>query len=503
MTAGSSAPPVVRAGPVRRWIRRTRSAHRDRGESAGTAYLLVFLAVVVGGLVHRYLRAVFWPVAPNASALAGVALFLVVLGTLHPALRRLGPVALSRPATSWLLTAPLSRRVLLLPALWLAAVSAGGAAGLATLAIVGHVAPRPVPGQAEVILPAIGALAGVGVLLVAMAAQAGRRRAAWLDGAASLVLAAGLAGLVVDSAVDLPPAAGAWPDDTGLLAVAGALALAVTTGLVAAVRGLAGTPNDRILEAAATAGTLLDSAHGVEPSFVTDLVQRRYWARRRLRSARLRRRVPVLIAQDLLLVRRRPGRLVALAGAVALPALLASAPPWLLAVAVLAGGTVAAGTSTATVRTDAGNPVLLRLLGLGSRAAIAQRLCVPGVLAALWCTAALTVLRLLDVLPAGPWWALGLVLGPVGAVIAVRRARAGFVDNGLLPIDTPMGTLATGPLIGVVVGIDMLVLGLPTVLLIAVGGPLTWAGVTGQAVAAALGVWAYLRLTTSPRRVDL
>jgi hypothetical protein len=503
VTARSAAQPVVRAGPVRRWIRRTRSAHRGRGESAGTAYLLVLLAAVVGGLVHRQLRAVFWPVAPNASALAGVALTLVVLGALYLALRRMGPVALSRPATSWLLTAPLSRRGLLLPALWLAAMLAGGAATLAAFGIVGHVAPRPVPGRAEVLLPAIGALTGVGTLLVAMVAQAGRRRAAWLDGAAYLMVAAGLAGLVADSVLNVPRAAGAWPPDPLLLTVAGTLGLTVTAGLVAAVRGLAGTPNDRILEAAATAGTVFDSAYGVEPSFVTELVERRYWARRRLRSMRLWHRVPVLVAQDLLLVRRRTGRLLWLAGAAALPALLTSGPSWLFAVAVLAGGAIAAGTSTATVRTDAGNPVLLRLLGLGSRAAIAQRLCVPGVLAALWCAAALTVLRALDALPAGPWWALGIGLGPVGAVIAVRRARAGFVDNGLLPLDTPMGTLATGPLIGVMVGIDMLVLGLPTVVLIASGGPLTWTVVALQAVAAALGVWAYLRFTTSPQRVDL
>ena len=58
-----------------------------------------------------------------------------------------------------------------------------------------------------------------------------------------------------------------------------------------AVRRLATTPNDRILEASKTAGTLFDSAYGVEPSFVTEMVERRYWIHRKLRSRRLWRRV--------------------------------------------------------------------------------------------------------------------------------------------------------------------------------------------------------------------
>jgi hypothetical protein len=506
MTLASPAPPrpaVVRLGPVRRWIRRTRSAHRDRGETAGTLYFLVFFVAVVGSMLYDQVRALFWPVHPGASVPAGLALVLTGLALLHLTLRRLGPLALSRPATSWLLTAPVSRRALLLPALWLATAGAATAGALGVLLIVGHVAPRPVPGRSEVLLPVLGALAGIGVLLVALATQAGRRRAAWLDGAAQLLLALGLGGLVTDAALGGPRSTGGWPPDHLLLTAVGALGLVVGAGLLTVVRGLAATPNDRLLEAASTAGTLADSAYGVEPSFVTDMVERRYWARRRLRSTRLWRRLPIMVAQDLLLARRRTGRLLRLAAAATLPALLSQAPPWLLAAAVLAGGLIAAGTSTATVRTDAGNPVLLRMLGLSSRAVIAQRLWVPGVLAALWCAGALTFLQILDELPAGPWWALGIALGPVAAVAAVRRARVGFVDNGLLPIETPMGTISTGPAMSSVIGFDALLLGLPTVVAIVAGGPLTWVPVAVQAVLGGLGVWLYLRFTTSRHRVDL
>jgi hypothetical protein len=263
-----------------------------------------------------------------------------------------------------------------------------------------------------------------------------------------------------------------------------------------AVGRLAGTPNERILESATTFGTLLDSAFGVEPSFVTDMLERRYWARRRLRSVRLWARVPVLVAQDLVLVRRRPRRLVLLAGAVALPALLAHAPRVLLAAAILIGGMVAATVPGANIRTDAANPVLLRLLGLDWRRAIAQRLWVPGVLAGAWYTGSLALLRALGDLPAGPWAALGLALAPVGAIAAVRKARVGMVRNDLLPLDTPMGTLSPGPLVSSVVGPDALLLGLPTVVQIAGGHPLSWTGVVVQVAVAAIAARAYI---TAPR----
>ena len=115
----------------------------------------------------------------------------------------------------------------------------------------------------------------------------------------------------------------------------------------------------------------------------------------------------------------------------------------------------------------------------------------------------MTVLDVLDVLPPGPWWALGLTLGPVGAVAAVRRARVGFVRNELLPLDTPMGTVSTGPLVSGVVGPDALLLGLPALVEISRAGPLTWTAVLVQAVVGVLGARAYLTATTAPDRVEL
>ena len=492
--------PAIDVGAIRRWVRRTQSSHRERGATAGNIYFAVLFIAVVGGMLHKQLAVVFWPTRPNASELAGAALVLIGLGSLFLAMRRLGPLGLSRPAASWLLTAPVSRRRLLTPSLRLAAAAAAIAGALFGVAIVGHVAARPMPGAVAALLPVAGALVGIVMLLVALAAQAGGGWTAWADNVAGLLLAAGLAGFVVDSAVDAPRASGSWP-----AAVVGAvtlgLAVVVVALLAVAVGRLAATPNERILEASKTAGTLLDSAFGVEPSFVTEMVERRYWARRRLRSMRLWSRVPVLVAQDLLLVRRRPRRLLWTAGAATLPAFLAHAPAWTLAVAILLGGMIAGGVSTATVRTDAGNPVLLRMLGLSSRQAITQRMWVPGVLAGLWSAAALALLRSLGDLPPGPWWALGVALGPVGAVAAVRKARVGFVRNELLPLDTPMGTLSTGPALNSVIGPDALLLGLPALVQIAQGQPLTWTTVVVQAAVGAIGTGAYIAATTSHDRV--
>ncbi|BCJ54511.1 hypothetical protein Asp14428_59860 [Actinoplanes sp. NBRC 14428] len=487
---------------VRRWVRRTQSAHRERGETLGNFYFAVLFVAIVGGMAHKQLAVVFWPAAPHASGLAGTGLALALTGGLYLVLRRLGPLALSRPAASWLLTAPVSRRRLLLPSLCWATVGAATAGTLGGFAILGHTTGRPVAGAAE-LLPAYGAVLGGGLLLLALGAQADRWWSARSDDAAYLLLAAGLAALVADSAGAAIPLSAGWPPATAALATVAGLAVLLVAFWLVAVRRLEGTPNERILEASRTAGTLADSAFGVEPSFVTEMVERRYWAHRRLRSRRLPARVPVLVGQDLLMVRRRPRRLLWLAGASTLPALLADAPGWLLGAAVLAGGLLAGGVTTASVRTDAGNPWMLRMLGLSSRAAIVQRLWVPGVLAALWYAAALALLRALGDLPAGPWWALGLGLGPVGAVAAVRKARTGFVDNSLLPLDTPMGSVSTGPLIAAFAGVDILLLGLPTVVQIAQGDPLSWTGVVVQTAVAAFGARAYVSGTTATDRVEL
>ncbi|WP_229071273.1 DUF6297 family protein [Actinoplanes sp. DH11] len=491
---------TVALRPVRRWIHARQAAHRERGAVLTNLYVGALSLAIIGGVLQRQLTAIFWPADPALSGVAGLALALVYGALLLLALRRLGPVALSRPATYFLLTAPVSRRGLLLPGLRLAAVATAltGAAG--AVSVLGQVGTRDALPPMTV---ALGALAALLVLLIAALAQTDRRGGTTVDRLASLALAIGLAGLVADAAGWTPPALPGPPAAASLVLLAGALALVVLLGFTVVVRGLARTPNDRVLESAQTAGTLFDAAFGMDPSWVTDMVERRYWATRRLRSTRPPARLPLLTGQDLLLTARRLPRLVWLTGATALPLLLTTSPRWLLAGALLAGALTAARTCTATVQTDAGNPVLARLLGLSSRQALYQRFWVPTALAAAWTTLALALLQLTGALPPGPWWALGLAVAPAAGAAALRRARVGFVRNDLLPLETPMGTVSTGPLVNSVAGPDLLLLGLPMVLALAQGQSLPWTSVLLQAAAAVLGARAYLNASTAPTRTEL
>ncbi|MEU4422618.1 DUF6297 family protein [Actinoplanes sp. NPDC024001] len=487
--------------PVRRWIHRTQSAHRDRGEFLGSVYVAVLFVVIVGAMLHRQLTATFWPADPALSGVSAIALGVLSAALILLALRRLGPVSLSRPAAYFLLTAPVSRRRLLLPSVRLTAAAAAVTAGAAGFAVLGHTTHRDTAPVGPLTLAA--AVTGVALFLLARSAQADTARAALVDRLAAAALAAGLAELVLEAAGWTPPTLGGWPTGALVVPLTGALAVVVTAGFLLGVRDLARTPNDRILESAKTAGTLFDAAFGMEPSWVADMVERRYWAHRRLRSTRPPARLPVLVGQDLLLARRRLPRLLWLTAATTLPLLAADGPGWLLATLIPLGGMIAAGTTTATVKTDAGNPVLLRLLGLSSRHALTQRLWIPALLSTAWTTIALTLLQATGNLPSGLWWLLGLTAGPVGAAAAVRHARVGFVRNDLLPLDTPMGTVSTGPLVSSVAGPDLLLLTLPTMLTLGQATPPSPTVLALQATLTTVGLRAYLSLSTSESRVPL
>ncbi|GIF03064.1 DUF6297 family protein [Actinoplanes siamensis] len=491
---------IVSLRPVRRWIHQRQVSHRERGATLGNLYFAALLIAVLGAVTHKQISKIFWPGTPDLGILPAVALGLLGAGFLLMAMRATGPVTLGRPAAYFLLTAPVSRRRLLLPSLRLAALVAACLAALIATALAGHAAPHAVAGP----LIAAGALLGVGLLLVAVVAQRAHGWARVTDRLATALAAAGLALLIADNlAVRSRPATGGWLSRPLLVTLAGSLAVVVAAGSALIVRDLARTPDDRVLDAAKTTGTIFDTAFGMEPSFVTDLVARRYWSNRRLRSARPPARLPVLTGQDFLLVRRRLPRLLWLLAATPIPLLLTAAPPWVAAVAVLLGAMIAGGTTTATVNTDAGNPVLLRLLGLSSRAALLQRLRIPVALAFAWSLIALVLMQVAGDLPGGQWFLLSVPLGVTGGVAAVRRARAGFVRNDLLPLDTPMGTVSTGPLVHAFAGPDALILGVPTVVAVGQGGPLTYTLLLFQTALALIGARAYLAGTTDPARVEL
>jgi hypothetical protein len=493
----------VALGPVRHWIRARQNASRDGGSLLGNIYFGALLVAVLVGMCWPMIRAVFWPQAPSGTVLTAVAVPLTCAGVLHLALRRLGPLAVSRPAASWLLTAPVSRRGLLAPSAMIVAAVAAGAGAVVGFAVVSQVTARPAQVGA-VVLAALGA--ALPAFAVAVGATVAQRRAGWARGAdltAYLAVVLGMAGVVVDRT--------AGPPDTGLrlqqtpigYAVAGLAVVVAVLGVVA-YRRLDRTRPETILAAAQATGTVADATAIGQPSFVTDFAERRHWAGRRWRSAPLLRRLPVLTAADLRVLGRKPQRLVWVAAATLLPAVFTESTGWLPATTVLLGAMFAAATATAGVRTDAANPAMLRILGVSARQAVLDRVWLPIALASVWGAGALLLLTALGGMPSGPWWALGLALGPAAAVGAVRRARMGLVQNGLLPLDTPMGSIETGPVLGAVTGYDLLlVFGLPTLILVGIGNTLTWTGVLTQAVVSTAGLALYLGASTSTIDADL
>ena len=64
-------------------------------------------------------------------------------------------------------------------------------------------------------------------------------------------------------------------------------------------------------------------------------------------------------------------------------------------------------------------------------------------------------------------------------------------------------SISPGPLFKAVIGPDALLLGLPALLQIAQGHPLTWTTVLVQAVVGGIGARAYLAGTTAHDRVEL
>jgi hypothetical protein len=486
---------VVALRPVRRWIRKAQASHRDRGDALATVYTVVFSVAVLSVMAQDTLRAVFSPLVPHLSGVGALATAACGAGLIFLALRRLGPVSVTRPAAYFLLTAPVSRRRLLAPSLVAASFGAALAGGAVAFGILGNAAAA-----GSILLVATGALAGVLLALLASAAQSRPRLASLTDTVARIALAVGLTGLVAEATGWTPPVLGAEPAASVLVTIIGALTI---VAFFLGVRDLARTPDDAILESAKTAGTLADSVYGIEPSFLSEMLERRYWASRRLRSTRLPRRLPPLTGQDLLLARRRPARLLWTAASTALPLLLTSVPRWVLVIALLTGMVIAARATTATIKTDAGNPVLLRMLGLTSRQVVQQRLWLPAVLGAAWATLALGLLQAAGALPAGQWWALGPALGAIGGAVAIRAARAGFVRNDLIPIDTPMGSVPTGPIVYAFAGLDLLLLALPTVIRLLQGLPATWSAIAVQTGVAALGIRAYVTWTTDPERTGL
>ncbi|GIJ21142.1 DUF6297 family protein [Micromonospora lutea] len=484
---------------VRRWVRRRR-AERGPALSLESAYVLLLTVAVTVAMIGPRLGSALWPAdaAPASDRFVVVVLLGAGAAGLVLLLRQMGPLVLGRGELTWLLPTPVGRRGLLLPAL--VRVLAVGVVAGAVLASTGsaRLATRPVTGPALAGWLVLGTAVGVLLALFAVAAQRRTTYARVADAVLpALLVVAGATVLFarVRALPSLPVVTVPLP--FALAALAAAVALTVLT-----VRDLERFPDVRLHEPSLTVGTYLDAAYAVEPSFVADLRERRYWRRRALRSLPLRPRRGRLVPlqHDLLVLRRRGWRSGWLFATAALPALLSTGSDWLPVATLVVGAVTAAGVTLGGLRRDAAQPALLRLLGLTGQRAVAIRLVVPAVLATAWSGLAMLTLGMLGGLPPGPWWALGVAFGPTAAMIAVRRAQAGRIDNALPLLETPMGAFPPGPVLWLLNGSDVLMFAAPT--LLALLGPTSpgWGWVGVQAALSAAAVLAYLYFGVDRRR---
>lgn len=291
----TAPPPSARAVQAR--LRRARRAHRSRslGDLLTDVYLIVLLVAIYGWAVveaagdflhHQVVRE---PADPGVRYWIAVGFALALAGLAYRGLAAIGPLQMSPALLSWVASAPLARRDLLLPrfAVLVAAVASGaGLLALAAAAVARSTAPAGYAWAALAGLSWGTIAASLGVAAqaaarpatatrdeapppVARTATAAREAAAVARGAgppvvstdatveAATLLGAAAPGPDTAARPAAPPWSGrwrAWP--VRALVVAGAaVALAVVVGShlpVAFAR-----PSAPVLPAVALAGTVL------------------------------------------------------------------------------------------------------------------------------------------------------------------------------------------------------------------------------------------------------
>ncbi|WP_182899180.1 DUF6297 family protein [Microbispora sp. H10830] len=495
------SPAAARTHPALAYLR----ARRGRPATFSDRYTGVFGLLIAAAVLGRPIAEALAGLAHHADPARlgpGLALVAAAYAGFLALARALGPVVLPAADASWLVTSPLPRRaVLSRTALLLlsAAVLAGAALGLTALSVFGA------PDQLGVRLTAalvLGVAAGVGGMATAVLGQQSPASDARLQflitGALSVavvaaVLGAGPGRRILAAVAEAPASLGA--------AVAGVASVVAAFLVRQAWAALARIPARRILASSTRTARVTSAATTLDPGMLTWVAEDAHWRGRALRSRpwpRLLSRLgpaPALAWQEWLRVGRRPGRLAALLGAAALPAVCANAIGGGSGAAgmLLCGALTAAAMCTGGVRRDGGDPALARMLAVDGRAATAARAVLPALLAASWSALALVGLQVAGTLPTGAWWALGPAAAPALAAGALRMARRRPVDHSMPVIDTPGGAVPTGPLIWALTGVDLALFGsLPALAALASRPASVAPYVAAQAVAGAAVLAAYI-----------
>ncbi|TQS24584.1 DUF6297 family protein [Microbispora sp. KK1-11] len=462
-------PATTRTHPALAYLR----ARRGRPATWSDRYTGVFGLLVAAAVLGRPIADALAGLAHHADPARlgpGLALVAAAYAGFLALARALGPVVLPAADASWLVTSPLPRRAVLgRTALLLlsAAVLTGAALGLTALSVFGA------PDQLGVRLAAalvLGVAAGVGGMATAVLGQQSPASDARLQfliaGALSVAVLAAVLGTgpgrrILAAVAEAPASLGA--------AVAGVASVVAAFLVRQAWAALDRIPARRILASSTRTARVTSAATTLDPGMLTWVAEDAHWRGRALRSRPWPRLVsrlgaaPALAWQEWLRVGRRPGRLAALLGAAALPAVCANAiggGSGPAAGMLLCGALTAAAMCTGGVRRDGGDPALARMLAVDGRAVMAARAVLPALLAASWSALALVGLQMAGTLPAGAWWwALGPAAAPALAAGALRMARRRPVDHSMPVIDTPGGAVPTGPLIWALTGVDLALLG--------------------------------------------
>ncbi|GAB7047223.1 DUF6297 family protein [Catenuloplanes indicus] len=426
------------AREVRARMRRLRRRHHSTsfGDFLTDLYLLALLAALYGWAFVDMGRDFLGSTLVDAGDPAEqrwlvIAAVLTAAGFGWAGLRALGPVFVGPALQSWVASAPVDRRALLLPRF--AGLLAGATA---TVALLGFLFGA-LSGESTVHVPLLGAATGLLAGAGAVVAQ-GARRARWVAELPGRVLLAAGA-LVAATVVALHFLSTALPRPSGAMhpLVSPPVFVVAGTAVVLAIRALRRLDRSTTTTGAQFASSAAAAAVMLDPTLIADLLEVRRWrALGRVRSRRFRagpRWWALTQAELRRAVRRRAALLgwaalvlVQYAVALAVPGL---AGPALVLTAFLAGDRLAGG-----LRAITRSPGLRRALGGGDTELKVAHLAVPVLAAALFFMVTAPV--------AGerpPWLAVVLLLG-VGGAVYRSGTRPSLVYDGPV-VETPFGLL--------------------------------------------------------------
>lgn len=448
-----------------------RAWRRDRAdttlyEQASEAYIWVFTAVLLGamGVSAMVQTRVSIAAACTTTTCDDARRSLVwatVVGIVAVALaaaQAIGPVMVTPATGAWLLTTPIDRGPLLRARL-VAAASASFVACAALVAVVALLAG--LDGGSIAVLAGTAGTAGAAAATTAAVWQSRDGRPTRRLG---LALALVLAGWMLAIALDVEPSTTSdWlggPAGWVVLGVAGIVLV------VLAVRATAVVP--RLLRAQLVPGgsllaSLSGAMAGLDLSLAYDVLVAHRW--RTAATVRPSRGGPggawSLVWRDVVRLRRSPGALAALVGALLVPYVVLRLDLRDTSVLASAFAMFAAGLwSFSALRTTGRNPGLVRCFPMSLAAVRSATLVVPGGLLLAWSLAAAPAIggTLTDATPADVVM-VSVATGATSLAAIARWMLAPPPDYSMPLVASPTGAIPTGLIGSALRGFDVLALG--------------------------------------------